>query len=585
MTPSGGHETEIGIVGDGPVAIVSAAGSVMGLDGGPCLVDWWVGAEDRWHRPRAEAAVRQSLGSDGSSIETRVRVPGGDVVHRVTTVPFDGSAVAQVEIENETSVPVAVAVTLLVSGGAVDVRDDTVLVDGSPVLRASRSVARVVAADTAEHLVATVEAGHAVPPLEADLPLLARHVAVIFPLPHTARLWFTVALDDRVVELAAPDRLPPLERVASGWQAHLDGGVRADLPDDRLVRTIAAARRHLLTGSGIAVSGMFWQEATPLWAPGAAAAALHAWGHGDAARDLMVSATDATPAGGLSPEASGSLLWGWAELLDAGLDDDLLRALRPWIVERVAELASVPRRRGRRAPEPEAEDIAWRALGLASAAPLLTRVGDERPARDIVEALPDLLEGVSPGLIAAVLGGHRLETDGRGPALAAALLSWVDAPVADSAMEALGGAATSTGAIGGPQRSHDPAASALLLLATRRALAYEANGSGGPVMVFGGIDTSWLGSSMEVHRVPIAGAMVDIAVRWHGDRPALLWDSGLGDVQLTAPGLDPSWSASASKGEALLAPTPSLSVEPGPESPQVQRGDDLDVGDEPGSFG
>ena len=48
-------------------------------------------------------------------------------------------------------------------------------------------------------------------------------------------------------------------------------------------------------------------------------------------------------------------------------------------------------------------------------------------------------------------------------------------------------------------------------------------------------------------------------MRWHGDRPALLWElaphAGAGPVRLTAPGLDPSWSTSEVAGDALLAPT------------------------------
>jgi hypothetical protein len=47
-------------------------------------------------------------------------------------------------------------------------------------------------------------------------------------------------------------------------------------------------------------------------------------------------------------------------------------------------------------------------------------------------------------------------------------------------------------------------------------------------------------------------------VRWHGDRPALLWElephEGVGPVRLTAPGLDAAWSSTERTGEVLLGP-------------------------------
>jgi hypothetical protein len=55
-------------------------------------------------------------------------------------------------------------------------------------------------------------------------------------------------------------------------------------------------------------------------------------------------------------------------------------------------------------------------------------------------------------------------------------------------------------------------------------------------------------------------------VRWHGERPAVLWDvephnndrladlvAGQVPFRLSVPGLDPAWSTSERRGEALLA--------------------------------
>jgi hypothetical protein len=68
---------------------------------------------------------------------------------------------------------------------------------------------------------------------------------------------------------------------------------------------------------------------------------------------------------------------------------------------------------------------------------------------------------------------------------------------------------------------------------------------------------AWIGQSIEVHDAPTHAGRLSFAVRWHGERPALLWelDARDGDgaaVTITAPGLDPSFSTTDVKGEALL---------------------------------
>ena len=72
-----------------------------------------------------------------------------------------------------------------------------------------------------------------------------------------------------------------------------------------------------------------------------------------------------------------------------------------------------------------------------------------------------------------------------------------------------------------------------------------------------GIPRRWLGSNFEVHGVPTGPrSTVGFAVRWHGDRPAVLWEQH-GPVQvLSAPAVDAEWSSDASSGEALWAAPP-----------------------------
>ena len=66
----------------------------------------------------------------------------------------------------------------------------------------------------------------------------------------------------------------------------------------------------------------------------------------------------------------------------------------------------------------------------------------------------------------------------------------------------------------------------------------------------------WTGQSLAVHGEHSPFGRLSFAVRWHGNRPALLWElDGGGPVRVRC-GLDPSWSTTDGRGETLLAPFP-----------------------------
>ena len=79
------------------------------------------------------------------------------------------------------------------------------------------------------------------------------------------------------------------------------------------------------------------------------------------------------------------------------------------------------------------------------------------------------------------------------------------------------------------------------------------------------VPDEWLGQPIEVHGLATPVGRLGLAVRWHGERPALLWEvephpvdpSGRPEVAcppvLRVPGLDRAFSTTASSGEALLA--------------------------------
>jgi hypothetical protein len=103
----------------------------------------------------------------------------------------------------------------------------------------------------------------------------------------------------------------------------------------------------------------------------------------------------------------------------------------------------------------------------------------------------------------------------------------------------------------------DPVAAAGLLLLIRQLLVRETPDGLALVSL---LPETWLGQGLEVHEAPTPHGLLSYAVRWHGDRPALLWEISARDAApapvLTAPGLDAAWSSTELSGEALLAPVP-----------------------------
>lgn len=74
--------------------------------------------------------------------------------------------------------------------------------------------------------------------------------------------------------------------------------------------------------------------------------------------------------------------------------------------------------------------------------------------------------------------------------------------------------------------------------------------------VLGGFDLATGRHPVEVHGLPVADGTLSFALRWHGERPALLWETHTkAPVRLTARALDPTWSTFEAQGEALLAAT------------------------------
>jgi hypothetical protein len=70
-----------------------------------------------------------------------------------------------------------------------------------------------------------------------------------------------------------------------------------------------------------------------------------------------------------------------------------------------------------------------------------------------------------------------------------------------------------------------------------------------------GIDKSWLGVNFECHKLLASPEhLISYAVRWHGEKPALLWEiDGPVGTKVAASAIDRTFSSTEMRGETLLS--------------------------------
>jgi hypothetical protein len=681
-------------------AIVDPRGLVTPWYDGWSL-DWWIGADDRWHLPSREVAVRQRLVGASPVVETAMSVPSGDAVQRVYAVRRSsnegGGELVVVEIENASKVPVAVALAVrpytpegLSVIERLDLRGSTVAVDGRVALLLPRPPARVARSTFRDgDSAATVLGGHAGErwPGPVRDPAGLAQAAFVYPLAHGATLRVAIPLDPEhrsrragvarrrlAAAPAFPEVLPPAEAVAKGWQSQSDRGMRLVLPDARLAEAVAANRRFLLLlddgdeiTPGPATYHRFWfRDAAYLLG------ALGRYGYHDEVRGVLSSYPRRQRNDGFffsqghEWDANGaalvSLVQHWRLSRDRALIEEMVGPIAKgvhWIDRK---------RRTRRKGKDDAAvagllpagvsaehlgpydyyywDDFWGVAGLRAGAELLRAIDQPDAAADaegFAEAMWSDLQA-SLALTAARLGipavpagpRRRIDPGAIGSLVACAPLDLLAADdermvaTADeirdrftlaegrafyqgishsglgtyltlqlAAVELRAGdrrcldrldwmlsVATPTWTwpeaihprIGGGCMGdgHHGWAGAELLSFVRDLLVREVDGEGadGGLALSSLVPAGWYGQGWEVHDAPTAFGALSYAVRWHGDRVALLWEvtphDGVTSVRLTAPGLDASWSTTDLRGEALLGPVP---VPPAaPESPEAPAG-------------
>ena len=642
-------------------------------------LDWWIGADDRWYVPSREAPsrVRQQLVDATPVVETVMRIPGGEAVHRAYGIAGDDEF-AIVEIENRSRLPFALALAVrpynpegLAVIERVELHDGTtVTVDGRVALLLPKPPSRVAASTFHEGDSASrVFGGTAVETKEfprrlRDVAGMAQ-AAFIYPLPHTAT--FRVALPmvasrrtrrrgltRRRVERAPsyPSSIPTPAQVSRGWMAQSKQGMRLVLPDERLQEAVDANRRFMLLlhdGADITPGPSTYHR---FWFRDAAylLGALDRYGFHAQAAEVLASYPSRQRVDGFflsQPkewDANGCALWAMAEHWRLTRDRTLLDDVVPSVVKGAHWIERKRKSTRRRSAEVfglfpagiSAEHLGpfdyfywddfWGVAGLRAAAELLAAAGDADAADEIRRAADSFWADVkaSLGLVAQRLGTAAVPAGPRRRIDAGAIGSLVACDplrllspdeerttatldvirdrfmLGDAFFQAISHTGLGTyltmqiAAVelaAGDRRAlarlrwllasatptwtwpeaihprlpggcmgdgHHGWAAADFLSFVRNILVREVDHAQPTLALCSMLPDEWLGHGLEVHDAPTHVGRLSYAVRWHGDRPALLWELQPHDdihaVRLTAPGLDPSWSAGELSGDALLAP-------------------------------
>ena len=675
--------TMVGNVGSPWEPIVDPRGLVTPWFDGWSL-DWWIGADDRWHLPSREIAVRQRLLGAAPVVETAMRVPSGDAVQRVYAIQAggDGGELVVVEIENRSPLPFVAALAVrpynpegLAVVERIGLVDRTVTVDGRPALLFPKAPARMAASTFHDGDSATAvidgRAGTTFPTrLKCEAGLA--QAAFLFPVAHRATLRVALPIVparrtrrrglarrrvERLPEL--PDTLPPAAAVATSWEAQTRRGLRLELPDARLSEAVEANRRYLLLlhdgdtiTPGPATYHRFWfRDAAYLLS------ALDRYGFHREVSEVLRSYPGRQHVDGFffsqrqEWDANGAALWTLAEHWRLTHDRAVVELTTPAVARGVRW---IERKRHARRRRRDAEvrgllpasisaehlgpfdyfywDDFWALAGLRDGAALLTVAGDEPGAGQARQWAADMrsdLEAslaltatrlgtlampagprrrIDPAVIGSLVACHPLELltadDVRVAETAATIrdrfchgdaffqgishtglgtyltmqLAFVELRAGDRrALGRLGwllGAATPTWTwpeaihpqLGGGCMGdgHHGWAAAEFLSFVRALLVQEVltPDGGAGLALCSMLPEGWRGQGIEVHDAPTHHGVVSFAVRWHGERPVLLWeltphaDAPSVPVRLTAPGLDPSWSSTALAGEEALDPRP-----------------------------
>lgn len=557
------HWNSIGTLATGPIADVDAAGGVADRRR-PVTVELWVRAGDRWTLPTDGADTRQRRVEGFPIVETRRRTGGEDVVVTAwADEGGDGRGRVLLQVENRTDQPAAIATvvrprTVLGVGSAHSIRvvDRMIVVDGRPLVALPKPPGDIAVGsnelgDVDHRLGDSLVGDAAVEAADGSAAL-----AAVWPLP-AGGSEIVAVVDGRTRVDTAP---APLDRVLSGWRAHVGTGASVLLPGwpDHLWNAL--------------VSGLLLrvEESTPPLGSDAdrrrdvaVASALALAGQDRPASLELDRLLDVVVGGGIAYEhwpdvavACGLLAGLAGDGENASIVERVLTRHPATVAALAGELLAHPLSRPARHGLLRAVELAAGSRAAGDAAEITEDQGDgggvsdrtlERLVRLGLELHPDGWDRLHPpeveGADVEDLALHLVLAARGRPG--ADVVPAVRAAAGSSWRWELDGAGDS------------PYARAALVVGLRSAAVRETENG---LDIAPGFDDRWLGRSADVRSLPTICGRLSYSIRWHGARPALLWELEPVDVEaVEAPveivcgAVDPGFASTDSTGEVLLS--------------------------------
>ncbi len=567
-------------LGAGSVADVDSTGAIYPRNR-PVSVEVWFGVGDRWMRGGRSNGVRQTRIVGLPVIETRQRVGEDDLVQTAwADEPGDGHGRVVLHLTNETDVAVVAAVVVRPNRvierghiGELRVSGSLIVADKVPLVEIGRTPGdSVTAIETDSDASALLEAlasasDELIGQSEISDPDGRASIAALIPLTPGVDREIQI-LDGREASTVAP---APIENVVAGWRSHVSEAAEFVLP---------AWPKHIPIALQTSLLGAVADRGAPL--------GDSQWRRAD--DTVLVAAL-----------AGVGLSWGAATILDRLLDDvtngDIGRDDWPAVAAGCAAVAGTSDGNAVLKKNGEAVfAVVGHALSAARVIAMtlpLIRALDAAHGPDAAHdasSIDGALKNPADGLT-YVRHGFPVPADSvafvddaiarsAGPMTAEKIgLSMVASAHFDEDFEPLVPVRSLAGSTWRwPHRGcgDSPHARAALLVGLRAVCVSEYPGGpvGEPVLlttsadidIFPGMSSSWLGQNMQFKRLPTTAGLLSVALRWHGERPALLWEleSPTGHpFTLSCSSIDLGFTTSELAGETLLEAPTHLAPKPG----------------------
>lgn len=555
----------------GAVADVDSRGSVY-LRRRPVSVEVWFGHGERWIRGTAGDGVRQTRVDGLPIIETRQKLEEGDITQTAwADEAGDGQGRVVVELSNDGQVSIVAAIVVrprrLLGDGSITtarVADSLVVIDGVPLVDLGREPGAVVTAvdsPDASGLLDQLNLADTTIEGARELDDDGGHVSIaaIIPLARGAKRQIEI-LDGREPATVQP---APLDTVRTGWKTHLSQSAIVDLPGwpNHLPTALISSLLGSTASTGRPLGDASWSPIDDSIRAVALARAGFGWASAHVADDLLSEVTE----GRIGRED-------WAAMAAV-----------------IAAITTYPE--GVEVLERHADAVA------AVAGHALSRARHENLVQRLVLAIGHA-HGSAAAQDAATIEGSLLSGDDavsycrHGVGVASEHSAAIEAALAERAATSAEMIGLSMGAsslrpfepivpvrsLAGStwrwQRSgcgDSPHGRAALFVGLTSLAAVEQAGTAGTTNIdlFAGATSRWLGQKVSFTSMPTIAGRLSAAVRWHGERAALLWEfeddapAGVSTTAfaITSTRLDATFISHERSGEALLSVPEALVAE------------------------